>query len=105
MLRLIGETEFEKEVLQAEVLVVVDFFATWCAPCKMIAPILGELQTEFGSAVQIVKMDVDQAKGIAKTYGVRGVPTLIFFKDGDIVDKFSGVLPKAELAAKISAWL
>ena len=105
MPRLISEADFEKEVLQAKVPVVVDFFATWCAPCKMIAPILDELQAEFGAQAEIVKMDVDQAKATAKAYGVRGVPTLIFFKDGEIVDKISGVLPKADLASKISACL
>ena len=105
MARLIEEMQFESEVLQADVPVVVDFFASWCAPCKMIAPILEELQTEFSDAAKIVKIDVDMAKGIAKTYGVRGVPTLVFFKDGEVVDKVVGVLPKAALAEKISAWV
>ena len=105
MPRLVSEVDFEKEVLQSNVPVVVDFFATWCAPCKMIAPILEDLQSDFGDAVNIVKMDVDQAKSIAKTYAVRGVPTIMIFDGGDVVDKFTGVLPKADLAEKITPWL
>jgi len=97
--------DFEKEVLQSSVPVVVDFFATWCAPCKMIAPILDELQADFGEQASIVKVDVDQAKGIAKQYGVRGVPTFVIVSGGEVVDKFTGVLPKAELADKISPWI
>ena len=105
MAKLITEMEFEKEVMQADVPVVVDFFATWCAPCKMIAPILDELDSDFGGKAKIVKVDVDQARATAKAYGVRGVPTLLFFKDGEIVDRASGVLPKAELAGRITPWL
>ena len=105
MPRLINEIDFDREVLQKPELVIVDFFATWCAPCKMIAPILDELQEEFEGKVDIVKIDTDQAKEIARTYGVRGLPTLIFFKEGDIVDKVTGVQPKAALHEKISAWV
>ncbi|MCL2168717.1 MAG: thioredoxin [Defluviitaleaceae bacterium] len=105
MLRLIGEAEFEREVLGSQKLVVVDFFATWCAPCKVLAPILDELSGELGDSASIVKMDVDQCKSIAKAYGVRGVPILVFFKDGEVVDKIAGVAPKADIAARIAPWV
>ena len=97
--------EFKKEVLEAQVPVVADFFATWCGPCKMIMPILDQLEEEFGEQVKFVKIDVDQAVTTASEYGIRSVPTLIFFKNGEIVDKVLSVLPKAELKSKIAGIL
>ena len=104
MARLISEMEFEKEVMQADVPVVVNFTATWCAPCKMIAPVLDELDAEFAGKAKFVKVDVDQSKATAKAYGVRGVPTMVFFKDGEVVDRASGMLQKSDLANKVSEW-
>ncbi|MCL2350112.1 MAG: thioredoxin [Defluviitaleaceae bacterium] len=105
MARLLNEADFEKEVLQADVPVVVDFFATWCGPCKIIAPVLDEIAQEIEGKTKIFKVDVDQAKGLAKQYAIRGVPTLLFFKDGDVVDKFSGVLSKDDIVNKIMPWM
>jgi len=102
MTKLVSEMEFENEVIKSEVPVVVDFFATWCGPCKLIAPILDQLSDEFGEAAKIVKVDVDQAKEMAIEYNVKSVPTLIFFKNGEIVDKVVGALPKNELKSKIT---
>ena len=102
MTKLVSEMEFESEVIKSEVPVVVDFFATWCGPCKMIAPILDQLSDEFGESAKIVKVDVDQAKEMAIEYNVKSVPTLIFFKNGEIVDKVVGALPKNELKSKIT---
>ncbi|MDR2167266.1 MAG: thioredoxin [Clostridiales bacterium] len=105
MLGIVSEIDFEKEIIASQVPTLVAFFATWCAPCKMIAPILSDLAGEFGDKVKIVKIDVDEARNTAKAYGVRGVPNLVFFKDGEVVDRVTGVLPKAELAAKITNWI
>ena len=102
MMKLISEAEFENEVLKADVPVVVDFFATWCGPCKLIAPVLDQLAGELGDGAKIVKVDVDQTKEMAIQYGVKSVPTLIIFKNGEIVDKIVGALPKAELKNKIT---
>jgi len=105
MLRLIGEMEFEKEVLQADMPVLVDFFATWCAPCKMIVPVLEEIAAEMTDKAKIFKIDVDQAKALAKQFNVRGVPTMIIFSNGEMVDRVNGVIPKEDIISKLEAWI
>lgn len=102
MTKLINSVDFEQEVISSDVPVVVDFFATWCGPCKMIAPVLDQLADEFQGQAKVVKLDVDQAKETATQYNIRTVPTLLFFKDGEIVDKVVGALPKSELKQRIS---
>ena len=77
--------------------VLVDFFATWCGPCKMLAPILSEVKTEMGDEISIIKIDVDKNQPIATQYNVRGVPTMILFKDGKQLWRQSGVLQKNEI--------
>ena len=105
MLTLVNQTEFDNEVIKSDIPVVVDFFATWCGPCKLIAPVLDQLAEEFNGTAKIVKLDVDQAKEIATNYDIKGVPTLIFFKDGEIVDKVVGAQPKSDLKNKIAAMI
>ncbi|KIL53290.1 thioredoxin [Jeotgalibacillus alimentarius] len=80
-----------------EGLVLADFWATWCGPCKMIAPVLEELDTDMGDKVKIVKLDVDENQETASKYGVMSIPTLVVFKDGEIVDKVVGFQPKEAL--------
>ena len=88
---------FDAEVLQSSVPVLVDFWATWCAPCKAIAPVLEQLAGEYDGKVRIGKVNVDENPAIPGQYGVRGIPTLILFKDGQIVDQLVGAVPKNQL--------
>lgn len=104
MARLINSSEFSG-LLQEDKLLVVDFYATWCGPCKKLSPTLDEVSEEFGEQVNIVKVDVDESEDLAMDYGIRSVPTVLFFKNGQQVDKFVGALPKSEIVAKIQAQL
>lgn len=100
MARLINSTDFPA-LVQDDKLLVVDFFATWCGPCKKLSPTLDEVSEEFDDRVNIVKVDVDESEDLAMTYGIRSVPTVLFFKNGQQVDKFVGALPKSEIVSKI----
>ena len=100
MARLINSTDFPA-LVQDDKLLVVDFFATWCGPCKKLSPTLDEVSEQFGDRVNIVKVDVDESEDLAMTYGIRSVPTVLFFKKGQQVDKFVGALPKSEIVSKI----
>tara|TARA_B100000929_G_C15392541_1_gene381710 strand:+ start:343 stop:648 length:306 start_codon:yes stop_codon:yes gene_type:complete len=85
------------EIIKGETPVLVDFFADWCGSCKSLAPILKEVKEELGSNVKIIKIDVDKNQSLASKYQVRGVPTMILFKNGEQVWRQSGVLPKSEI--------
>lgn len=88
-------------IIDGEAPVLVDFFATWCGPCKTLGPILDDAKNELGEAVKIVKIDVDKNQPLAEKYNVRGVPTLILFKKGQQLWRQSGVVPKSELVALV----
>ena len=89
------------EIINADKPVLVDFFATWCGPCKTLAPILIDVKKEMGEAITIIKVDVDKSAQAAQQYQVQGVPTLILFKNGKILWRQSGVVPKASLITAI----
>ena len=90
-----------KDIINSEIPVLVDFFADWCGPCKMLAPILTDVKADLGESVKIVKIDVDKNQPLASQYQVRGVPTLILFKNGKQLWRQSGVLQKDELVSII----
>ena len=95
-------TNFQ-ELLQDAKLVIVDFWATWCGPCRMISPILDELEEEMKDQITVVKVNVDDADEIAAQYRIMSIPTLLFVKNGEIVDKTVGAMPKPALLEKIKA--
>ena len=99
------EDNFEKEVLQSNQPVLVDFWADWCPPCKVIGPIVEELAADFEGVARVAKLDIDANPEVAAQYDVRSIPTLLFFQDGQVVDRAIGVVPKQELADKLSALL
>ncbi len=97
-----SDTNFEKDVLQSGRPVLVDFWAEWCGPCKALAPKLDEIAKEYGEKLTVAKVDIDQNKETPTTYGVRGVPTLALFKDGEVVDQLVGNHPKENIAAMLN---
>ena len=93
----VTESNFEEEVVNSNVPVLVDFWAEWCGPCKMIAPILDEIAKEYGEKIKICKIDVDSNPEIAPKFGIRGIPTLIMFKDGNAESTKVGAVSKSQL--------
>lgn len=104
-LKTITDDTFEKEVKQAATPVLVDFWAEWCGPCKTIAPVLEEIAEERGEKLTIVKLDVDTNPQWAMEYGVMGIPTMLLFKDGKVVERITGYLPKAAFLGKLDPHL
>lgn len=100
-----NEATFDKAVTESDVPVLVDFWATWCGPCKAIAPVLDELAQDFADKVRIVKIDVDENPNLAAQYGVRSIPTLFVFKNGEKVDGTMGMQPKTKLAELLNKHL
>ncbi|GAB5472012.1 MAG: thioredoxin [Maribacter sp.] len=98
------KSTFDK-IIKTDTPVLVDFFADWCGPCKMLAPILKEVKDELGAAVKIVKIDVDKNQSLAQNYQVRGVPTMLLFKNGKLAWRQSGVVQKNDIISVIKAYL
>jgi thioredoxin 1 len=101
----VGTDNFESEVLQADGTVVVDFWAQWCGPCLALTPVLEKVAGEFNGQLKVVKCNVDDNREIASKYGVRGIPNLIFFRNGQVIAQAVGLMDAATLSAKVSAAL
>lgn len=98
------ETMFHEEVLNADKLVLVDFWAPWCGPCRMVGPILEQLASEYQELAKVVKVNVDENGALASKYGVMSIPTIIFFKDGQEVERLVGAMPKTAIEGKLEHW-
>ncbi len=101
----VTEANFDEKVIKSDVPVVVDLWAEWCGPCKMLTPIMEEMSTEYEGKALITKVDVDNNPGIAAKFGVRNIPTVLFFKGGEVVDKQVGAVPKDKLTEKLDSLL
>ena len=101
----LGDDNFQSEVIESSELVMVDFWAEWCAPCKRIAPAVEELASEFHGQAKVGKVDVDANPTTSSQYGIRSIPTMLFFKGGQVVDRVVGLASKKDLAEKLNSLL
>jgi thioredoxin 1 len=100
-----SDSNFEQEVLNSETPVLVDFWAEWCGPCRMIGPIVEELSGEYQGKIKVGKLNIDHNPNTPMSYGIRSIPTLLVFKNGELVDKVVGAVPKSSISAKLEAQL
>ncbi|MFO7575471.1 MAG: thioredoxin [Bacteroidales bacterium] len=101
----VNDSNFDEIVLKADKPVLVDFWAEWCGPCRVIAPYIEEIGKEFEGKALVVKCDVDTSSGVAARFGIRNIPTVLFFKNGEVADKQVGAVAKSSFADKLSALL
>ncbi len=101
----VNDGNFEEVVVKSEKPVLVDFWAEWCGPCRMISPIMEEIAREYSEKAVVVKCDVDSSPQVAAKYGIRNIPTVLYFKDGKIADKQVGAVPKGNFVNKLNAIL
>lgn len=101
-MKIVNETNFDNEVLNSNIPVIIDFFATWCGPCKMLAPTFEELAKEYDGKVKFVKVDIDESPNLASKYKIRGVPTLLIIKNNEVISTMVGVQPKQKIIDELS---
>ena len=99
----VTDATFEEQVIKSDKLVLVDFWAEWCGPCRMVGPIVEEVGVEYEGRAVVAKVDVDSNPGITAKYGIRNIPTILFFKNGDVADKQVGAVPKSTIVNKLEA--
>jgi thioredoxin 1 len=96
------DDNFEEQALKSDIPVLVDFWAVWCGPCKMVGPIVEEIATDYAGKIKVGKLDVDENRQVAMNFGIRSIPTVLLFKGGDVVETIIGAAPKAQIVGKIS---
>lgn len=101
----VTDANFEEEVLKSELPVLIDFWAPWCGPCRMIGPIVEELAGDYTGKVKVAKMNVDENQNTPSKYGIRGIPTVILFKNGELAEQVVGAVPKSKLTTMIDSHL
>lgn len=101
----VTDATFKEEVIESDVPVLVDFWAPWCGPCRMVAPVVDEISEQYKGQVKVVKINTDENPNVASQYGIRSIPTLMFFKGGQRVDMVVGAVPKTTLASTLDKYL
>ncbi|MEH1968520.1 MULTISPECIES: thioredoxin [unclassified Nostoc] len=101
----VTDSSFKQEVLESDVPVLVDFWAPWCGPCRMVAPVVDEISEQYKGQIKVVKVNTDENPNVASQYGIRSIPTLMIFKDGQKVDMVVGAVPKTTLASTLEKYL
>jgi thioredoxin 1 len=101
----VNDGNFDELVVKSDKPVIVDFWAEWCGPCRMIAPFIEEISDEYSGKAVVVKCDVDSSPNVASKYGIRNIPTVLFFKNGNVADKQVGAVPKNNFISKLNALL
>ena len=102
---IVNDVNFKQEVLDSEIPVLADFWAEWCMPCKMIAPMIDEIAQEYSGKIKVCKINVDEAQATASSYDIMSIPTLMIFKGGEVVDKVVGAVPKNDLVSRVEKYL